>query len=47
MIFGEDVIVIMMLQHTKFEQNPVHRFREKYKMVVGYGGSFLKKYELV
>jgi hypothetical protein len=46
-MFGEDVTLIMMLQHKKNEQNLVHGFQEKYKMAIGDGGSFLKKFELV
>jgi hypothetical protein len=44
LIFGKNATLIMMIQHTKFEQNPVHGFQGKYKMVVGDDGSFLEKY---
>jgi hypothetical protein len=42
MIFCQQVNNIIMLLHKKFEQNPIHGSREKPKMVVGDGGSFLK-----
>ena len=47
MIFGQCINIIMMLQHTNFEINSVHGVREKHKMVIGDGGSFLEKYELI
>jgi hypothetical protein len=46
LIFGQQVNIIIMLLHKKFGQNPVHGFREKPKMVVGDGGSFLENREV-
>jgi hypothetical protein len=46
MILFHKVNIIIMLLIKKFEQNLVHEFREKPKMVVGDGGSFIENLEL-